>query len=176
MLRTPQLKGSHVAGRLPRQLALSVRAVLALSALASCAAPAPVSRIDSGTLLPTVDVVLPGGGRIVAELALTTEEQARGLMFRSDLAPSRGMLFVGDRASLRPFWMYQCLIPLDMIWLDGSRRIVEIVPNAPPCRESDPRQCPSYGGTVNSVYVLELAAGRADALGLGLGERLEFRE
>ena len=118
--------------------------------------------------------MLPDGDRITAELAMTPEQQARGMMFRSHLAEDRGMLFVGARASPRSFWMYQCLIPLDIIWLDGAKRIVEIVREAPPCRERDPQRCPSYGGNVNSVYVLELAAGQAAGRGLELGDALAF--
>ena len=151
-----------------------VSGALAILVLCSCAGPEPVPRGDPGPLLPTIEVGLPGGARVTAELATTPEQQARGLMFRSYVPPDRGMLFVGDRASRRSFWMYQCLVPLDMVWLDGAHRIVEIVREAPPCRETDPQRCPSYGGTVNSVYVLELAAGQAAAHGLRLGDRLDF--
>ncbi len=125
-------------------------------------------------LLPTTTVVLPDGSRIEAELAITPQQQARGLMFRPDLPPDRGMLFVGDRAAPRSFWMYRCLIPLDLIWMDGAHRIVEIVRSAPPCTDPDPGNCPSFGGNVNSVYVLELAGGQVDARGLQIGDRLEF--
>jgi len=150
-------------------------AQLAVALLLGCAGPASRPAASSAQpRLPTTTVVLPNGGEVEAELAMTPEEQAMGMMFRSDLPPDRGMLFVGDRATPRSFWMYQCLIPLDIIWLDGGRRIVEIVHDAPPCRDSDPGRCPSYGGTANSVYVLELAAGQAAAQGLKPGDRLEF--
>ena len=153
---------------------LSLAAILALVLAPTCDGPRPSAGQREAPRLPTVEVILPDGGRIEAELAITPQQQAQGLMFRAHLPPGQGMLFVGDRASRRSFWMYQCLIPLDMIWLDGAHRIVEIVREAPPCRDSDPGRCPSYGGTVNSVYVLELAAGQADARGLRLGDRLEF--
>ena len=147
---------------------------LALPQFIACAGADPERQAASHPLLPTTEVLLPDGSRIEAELAVTPEEQARGLMFRAHLPPDRGMLFVGERAAPRSFWMYQCLIPLDMVWLDGAHRIVEIVRDAPPCRALDPQECPSYGGRANSVYVLELAAGQADARGLQLGDRLEF--
>ena len=150
-------------------------AQIAVALLLGCAGPAfQPAASSSQAQLPTTTVVLPNGSQIEAELAMTPEEQATGMMFRPHLAPDRGMLFVGDRAAPRSFWMYQCLIPLDIIWLDGARRIVEIVRDAPPCRDSDPQRCPSYGGRANSVYVLELAAGQAAAQGLKLGDRLDF--
>ena len=146
-----------------------------MALLLGCAGPAPPPDGPSGQAwLPTTTVTLPNGNQIEAELALTPDEQAMGLMFRSHLPPDRGMLFVGDRAAPRSFWMYQCLVPLDIVWLDGARRIVEIVRDAPPCRDPDPQRCPSYGGTANSVYVLELAVGQANAQGLKLGDWLDF--
>ncbi len=164
-MRTP------IAGRTrPGRVVLALAAFLALSCAAQEGGPPP----SSEPLLPTTVVELPDGTRIEAELALTPEEQARGLMYRTHLPADRGMLFVGDRAAPRSFWMYRCLIPLDLVWMDGAHRIVEIVRHAPPCGDADPARCPSYGGTVNSVYVLELAAGQADAHGLRLGDRLAF--
>ena len=154
---------------------LASLAILALAPWVACTQPPPaVSGESAPARLPTTRVTLPNGTLIEAELAISPEEQARGLMFRAELAPDRGMLFVGGRSAPRSFWMFQCLIPLDLIWMDGSHRIVEIVRAAPPCSSTDPADCPSYGGNANSVYVLELAAGQVDAYGLRLGDRLEF--
>ena len=147
---------------------------LLLGTLGSCSNPVPGPPAESDARLPITAVVLPNGTRIEAELALTPEQQARGLMYREHLPDDEGMLFVGDRASPRSFWMYRCRIALDMIWMDGAHRIVEIVRSAPPCPDPNPRNCPSYGGSVNSVYVLELAAGQADAQGLQVGDRIDF--
>ena len=151
-----------------------LQGALLLAALASCANPVPGPPDESAARLPTTTVVLPNGTRIDAELALTPEQQARGLMYREHLARDEGMLFVGNRAAPRSFWMYRCQIPLDMIWMDGAHRIVEIVRSAPPCPDPEPRNCPSYGGTVSSVYVLELAAGQVDEQGLRVGDRIGF--
>ncbi len=151
-----------------------IAAAFLAALLAACAASAPEQIPDGAARLPTTTALLPDGTPIEAELAVTPEQQARGLMFRSHLPDDRGMLFVGDRAAPRSFWMYRCLIPLDIIWMDGAHRIVEIARDVPPCRDPDPGNCASYGGNVNSVYVLELAAGRADAHGLRIGDRIEF--
>ena len=147
---------------------------LALCLTVSCGGPQPLPTQGQLARLPTTTVVLPSGAEIEAELAISPEDQARGMMFRSEVPPDTGMLFVGSRAAPRSFWMYRCLVPLDMVWLDGARRIVEIVREAPPCREDDPQRCPSYGGNANSVYVLELAAGQVAARGLEIGDQLQF--
>jgi uncharacterized protein len=144
--------------------------VLALL-LSGCAVPTP-SEPSSG--LSTLAVTLPSGAEIRAELAVTPEDQMRGLMFRDALPPNGGMLFMFPETSERGFWMYQTRIPLDIIWLDEDRRVVEISAYTPPCADPDARNCPTYGGQVGSRYVLELAAGDADAHGIEVGDQIRF--
>ena len=167
------LRGQRAEPRLSVS-GLAPLAILALALWLACSGPPPAVPRGAGAELPTTEVILPDGTPIAAELAISSAEQARGLMFRADLPTNRGMLFVGSRSAQRSFWMYQCLIPLDIIWMDGAHRIVEIVRSVPPCGSTDPGDCPSYGGNANSVYVLELAAGQSDAHGLRLGDRLDF--
>jgi hypothetical protein len=146
-----------------------VAACVLLSALAAC------GRSDRATLadLAMRDVTLPGGRIIHAELATTPAEMERGLMFRTSLAPDRGMLFVFQQEGKTPFWMFQTLIPLDMIWMDSRRRIVEISADTPPCR-TDESQCPSYGGHQLAQFVLELNGGAAAKYHLKIGDELSF--
>ncbi len=95
-------------------------------------------------------------------------------MFRDALPPNYGMLFIAPDLSPRSFWMFQTRIPLDIIWLDENRRVVEISAHTPPCGDSNPRNCPSYGGQVPSKYVLELAAGEGAAHGIDVGGQILF--
>ena len=122
---------------------------------------------------PATIITLPDGAEIKAELALTRDAQVQGMMFRTNLRPDEGMLFPFEEMAPRAFWMFQTLIPLDIIWLDDNKRIVEISPNSPPCR-TVAEDCPSYGGSAHSTYVLELAAGQAAAHQLNVGSQLEF--
>jgi len=118
-----------------------------------------------------VRIVLPGGAAITAELAITVEERARGLMFRDNIAPDQGMLFVFEEPDLHGFWMKNTRIPLDMLWLDSDKRIVHIERDVPPC-VAEP--CPTYVTRIPARYVLELKGGSAEARGLKLYDRLEF--
>jgi len=118
-----------------------------------------------------IKIYLPNGKSVTAELAVTDEERQRGLMFREKLLPDQGMLFMFEEEGLYSFWMKNTLISLDMLWINKDRRIVHIARNVPPCKE-DP--CPSYSPERPGLYVLELAAGAADRLGLKLFDRLEF--
>jgi uncharacterized membrane protein (UPF0127 family) len=84
------------------------------------------------------------------------------------------MLFVHNAEGQYPYWMYQCKISLDMIWMDRQRRIVEIAEQVPPCPPGPQEQCPNYGGHEPAMFVLELAAGQAARHGLKNGQAIEF--
>lgn len=118
-------------------------------------------------------VTLPNDRKIVAEVMMRPEDMARGMMYRESLAPDRGMLFFHTSPGRYPYWMHNCKIALDLIWLDAGQRVVEIVPNAPAC-EKPADQCPSYGGTQEARYVLELAGGLASKYGLAPGVKIDF--
>jgi uncharacterized membrane protein (UPF0127 family) len=123
--------------------------------------------------LHATEVTLPDGTKILAETMLAKVDIARGMMFRDSLARNRGMLFVHPKPDRYSYWMYQTMVPLDIIWMNPQRRIVEIVPNAPPCMEAASK-CPTYGGTQVARYVLELNAGQAAAHDLRVGDELRF--
>jgi uncharacterized membrane protein (UPF0127 family) len=118
-----------------------------------------------------IKIYLSEGSSITAELAVTAEERARGLMFRERLLPDQGMLFVFEVEDYHSFWMKNTLVALDMVWLDKEKRIVHIERDVPPC-QADP--CPSYTPKRPGSYVLELKSGSADRLKLRLFDRLEF--
>jgi uncharacterized protein len=121
-----------------------------------------------------VQVSTPHGGTIQAEIADTTEKRAKGLMYRDSLAKDRGMLFTFAEPQLWTFWMKNTRIPLDIIWMDSKKRIVHIERNVPTCSRTDDG-CPQYQPNDNAMYVLELAAGVADALKLQRGSVLTFQ-
>ena len=121
-----------------------------------------------------IPIAIPGGAVIQAELANTPQKRAEGLMYRTYLAPDRGMLFTFSQAEAWVFWMKNTKIPLDLIWMDQNRLITEIVPNAQPCKSDSAATCPKFGGNRRSVFVLELNAGMAAKHGLKPGDRLDF--
>jgi uncharacterized membrane protein (UPF0127 family) len=120
-----------------------------------------------------VQISTPIGAIIQAEIADTTEKRAKGLMYRDSLAKDRGMLFTFAEPQLWTFWMKNTRIPLDIIWMDGKKRIIHIERNVPTCSRTDDG-CPQYQPNDNAMYVLELAAGVADALKLQRGSVLKF--
>ena len=119
----------------------------------------------------SIRVYFPNGESVRAEPAITAPERERGLMFRQTLGRDQGMLFFMGEEAIHPFWMKNVNFAIDILWLDSQRRIVHMARNVPPCR-TDP--CPTYPPLMPSLYVLEIAAGRADELGLRLNDPLEF--
>ncbi|HEV8413204.1 MAG TPA: DUF192 domain-containing protein [Bryobacteraceae bacterium] len=124
--------------------------------------------------LNTTEITFPNGRAVLAETMRQQVDQMRGMMFRDSLAKDRGMLFVHPSEMNVPYWMYQVRIPLDIIWMDHQRRIVEISANTAACTAKSSHDCPSYGGNEKARYVLELAGGGAALYGLKVGDTLTF--
>ena len=140
-----------------------------LFSLAACSDPNTVKLDD----FYTREVTLPGDVVIHAEIASTQAQVERGLMFRKSLAPDHGMLFIFSKEERLNFWMFQTLIPLDIIWMDSTKHIVDISENTPPCK-TEASQCPTYGGRDPALFVLELPAGSVARYHLKLGNVLRF--
>jgi uncharacterized membrane protein (UPF0127 family) len=77
------------------------------------------------TTLPTTKLTA-GIHLITAEVASTDPQRARGLMFREQLAPNHGMLFVFDAKSVQCMWMRNTLIPLSVAFIEDDGSIVNI--------------------------------------------------
>lgn len=144
-------------------------AFLLCLALAGCSGNQPGSLADLNTKI----IRLPGGAEIRAEMMLREADLQRGMKFRDSLPEDRGMLFIYAEEGYYRFWMYEVKVPLDMIWLDRNRRIVQIVHQCPPCPGPE-TACPSYGGAFKAQYILEVPAGVAKKQNLKPGMTLQF--
>lgn len=122
-----------------------------------------------------VSVTVDDTHHLICKVAQTPDQLSQGLMFKTSMQQDEGMLFVFNYNYAWPFWMKNTLIPLDIIWLDAKKHIVYIEKNVPPCPKVA-KQCPSYAPNekTQSKYVLEINAGRSDALGLRLNQKLDF--
>jgi uncharacterized membrane protein (UPF0127 family) len=100
------------------------------------------------------------------EMAVTPEQQAKGLMFRRELPEGQGMLFDFQREQPTSFWMKNTYVSLDMIFIRGDGRIHRIVENTVPLSEA----LVHSGGPVRAV--LEVVAGTTRKLGIAAGDRV----
>jgi uncharacterized protein len=123
-----------------------------------------------------VEVLRPGTGATLlavdAELATTPETRTHGLMERSSLPTDQGMLFIFEVAQPLSFWMFNTLIPLDIIFADAERRVTSISAAVPPCRP--PSRCPTYSSHGVAQFVLEVNAGTVAKAGIDVGDELRW--
>ena len=129
------------------------------------------SELTEPTLL--IPVRTPQGYTIRAELADTPVKRAQGLMNRESMPDDRGMLFIFGEARPWTFWMKGTKLALDIIWLDEQKRIIHIEANLPTCSLPG-HACPQYQPNDPAMFVLELRGGRAAALKLTKGTKLQF--
>lgn len=142
----------------------------------SVTSPAEAGEVEGGQALEVAFTrgeahIIAQDGRehvFTVELALTPEQQSRGLMFRETLAPDAGMLFVYDPPRAIAMWMRNTLVPLDMVFAGAGGTIFFIAENTEPLSEALIQPPAGVG------YVLEVPAGTARRLGLVPGDRLRL--
>ena len=91
--------------------------------------------------------------KLTIEIADNEAETTQGLMYRRTMPDSCGMVFIFADSQPRNFWMKNTYLPLDILFLDESKKIVTIQANRTPFSEE---QIPSFE---NAKYVLEVNAG-----------------
>jgi uncharacterized membrane protein (UPF0127 family) len=148
---------------------MSTRIACLIALAGGCRVAAGAPSATSSPTVPVVEVVGSTGVRfpVRVELAVTQEDQQRGLMHRRRLDADQGMLFVFPDEQQRRFWMHDTFVPLDMLFADATGRIVGIVHDATPLTDT-PRGVPDA-----SRYVLEVNGGWCAAHGIAAGDRLE---
>ena len=123
---------------------------------------------QSGLAIVPVTVTTDSGSHIFrTEVAESAEAQRQGMMFRTDMAPDEAMIFPYASADIRSFWMRNTVLPLDIIFIDESGTIINIEDGVPYNEVSVLSERPA-------IAVLELAGGRAEELGIGPGDTVEW--
>ncbi|MBI5400997.1 MAG: DUF192 domain-containing protein [Candidatus Yonathbacteria bacterium] len=103
---------------------------------------------------PASSSVLLGGQEIFVEIVDTPALQERGLSFREKLDTDTGMLFIFADAQPYGFWMKDMRFPLDIIYFDQKRKIVDVWEHA------DPASYPKvFTPRASAQFVLEVSAG-----------------
>ncbi|WP_084493553.1 DUF192 domain-containing protein [Brackiella oedipodis] len=86
------------------------------------------------------------------QLARTAKQRSDGLMFRKQLDPAQGMLFVYVRPQALCFWMKNTTVPLSIAYIDANLRIQAIFDLQPLNEETVCSPAPSQ-------YALEVPQG-----------------
>ncbi len=103
---------------------------------------------------------------IDAELARTADEREIGLMFRSTMGTSEGMLFVFEERAQQCFWMKNTLIPLDVAFIADDGAIVNI-------DQMKAQTLDSHCSAKPVRYVLEMNDGWFAKRGIKAGQKLK---
>lgn len=106
------------------------------------------------------------------EVADTPDKREKGLMFRQELAEDQGMLFIFKEEARHGFWMKNVNFPLDIIWMDKDKVVVDIKPNLAPCPEAT--VCPSFFPADKALYVLEVNSGFSQKHKIRIGDRINI--
>ena len=109
------------------------------------------------------------GQTLKLELAMSADEQKKGLSGRDILPPDTGMLFIFDKPASYRFWMKDMNFPIDIIWISENHKVIYIA------KSLDPKTYPhSFGPSSDSKYVLEAVSGFSDKNNLREGDVISF--
>lgn len=118
--------------------------------------------------MPVVIPLVVGGYVLQAELALTREQRAQGLMGRTHMPENSGLLMCYPYPQLPMVWMKGTLLPLTVAFLDEEKKIIEMMDLEP--LDATIRQC-----TVDwACYSLEVRLGWLASRGVGKGAVCSF--
>ncbi len=115
------------------------------------------------------------------ELAIDEEARTRGLSGRESIDEFGGMLFVFPDRDIRRFWMKDCLVDIDILFLDGRGFVTAThrMDKEPPRRPDESlddyeRRLPLYSSVLPAQFAIELRAGWLDELELDVDDRVDL--
>jgi len=115
--------------------------------------------------------VFIGDLKIHADLADTPNKQTNGLVWRSQLNDSEGMLFVFSSERSLNFWMKNMLIPIDIVFVTSDMKVINVYKSVPPCANDS---CKPYASSKPAKYALELSAGFCERHGVHPGDSISI--
>ncbi|MFX1734765.1 DUF192 domain-containing protein [Paraburkholderia sp. A1RI_3L] len=101
-----------------------------------------------------------------AAVAANDADREQGLMYRTQLAPNEGMLFVFNENAVHCFWMKNTLIPLSIAFIRADGTITDVDEMQ---AETTNNHCPRNNG----VYALEMSKGWFQSKGIKPGMKIQ---
>lgn len=144
-------------------------------------APADPKKPAPASPAPETTPVTIGSEKFTIEVALDDSVRLKGLGGRTALAARGGMLFVFPFSAELSFVMRDCVIPIDIVFLDGAGRVLakHTMATEPPRAENESPQAyearlKKYSSRYPAQFALEVAAGTLDTLGVKVGDLIRF--
>lgn len=154
---------------------MAPRFLIAAAALPAIVACEPAGLTDGGTLTASI-----GGSTFRLTVSASDATRQRGLGGVTAIPADGGMVFAFTDAAVRGFWMKDCLVDMDIIYLDplGFVTAIHTMRKEPPRRADESLRAyearlPRYGSVTPAQFVIELRAGRARELGLQTSQKLQ---
>ena len=158
----------HATGAWLPLMIVAITAIL----LGGCGDTAPASDGD-------IERVTIGDRSFNLELAMARESRRRGLGGRESLPDDGGMFFVFPDAQLRRFWMFDCVISIDIAFIDpiGYVTAVHTMPPEELRAENESlleyeARLPGYSSAYPAQFAIELPPGSFESLGIKAGDRI----
>ena len=118
---------------------------------------------------PTTEVKI-SSNVFKARLAMTESERVQGLSGVEKLGANEALLMVFDTDEKWGIWMNDMKIPLDIVWLDGNKKVIYIVTDASP----DLGTSKTFKPKDAARYVLEVPAGTVKKSAIKIGDEAAF--
>ena len=150
--------------------------MLLVTLLIGCGRQTPESTVQAGReVVPTHAVTFFSddgieSANIRVQVAQTEAERNLGLMDVRQMAPDHGMIFLFDEQAPLSFWMANTPLPLDMIFVDESWRIIRIHADTRPFSHQ------SYSSGFPARYVVEVHAGFCRRHDIREGHSIRFHD
>lgn len=106
-----------------------------------------------------------GAGTLDVEVAATQGQRSEGLMNRSAMPQSRGMLFVYPAPAYFCMWMKNTLLPLSVAFIDAQGQVINIEDMTP---QTETNHCTAR----NAMYALEANRGWFARHGVSVGTQV----
>ena len=107
------------------------------------------------------------------EIAKSVGKKTKGLMFRKELAKNSGLLMVFGYDRKHEIWMFGMRFPIDIVFIDKEKRIVEINHSVKPMGKN-PKTWRVYRPSKSCRYVLEVNSGIMKKTKTETGDVLDF--
>lgn len=114
------------------------------------------------------------------EVASDDAARSKGMGGRTSMPDDGGMLFVFPDSQRRGFWMRDCTLDLDIIFVDplGYVTAVHTMPAEPPRRADETESAylarlKNYSSISPAQFAIELRAGEAERLGIKPNQKID---
>jgi uncharacterized membrane protein (UPF0127 family) len=132
-----------------RHLPLIMKSIFLCITLGVISALAPLTHAQQVFPVTTLSI---GVHLIKAEIAVSDEQRAQGLMFREKMAPGEGMVFRFPESRHLCMWMKNTLLPLSVAFIDEKGRIINI-------EDMQPQTLNAHCAKKPARYALEMNQG-----------------